>query len=478
MPGGAKRVRKAGVLAGVVVAGVLLLAVAHRHLSTPPSSPLPNVVLVLIDTLRADHVGGYGYFRDTTPSVDRLIVEGAAFDAAFSTSSWSVPAHVSLLTGMLPERHGVFEFGEDLPSQIRSLPTFLQERGYSTGIFAAHLPMYSSVEGLSDGFDHRMIVSGLEEEKLVPAAIEWVHGQSPPFFLYLVLLTPHAPYERYPPAYDEELFTDMPSGGERKLEFSESRWASETGIPRRARLGDHDEVGYYINRYDRSARYADAMLGELLEGLEAEGLLANALLVVTSDHGEALGDHGAMTHEILLYDSLVRVPLVLYSPGRIPGGQRWKEQVDLTEVVPTILGLVGAQVPPTDLDGRDLSAHLQKDTRPEEERLISAAYVRRHYRRFMLRTPCFKLIRSIDLGREEFYDLCADPGESNDLADAPLPRAAAEQRASLRLDMDRLVARYRDRRVPLKRTLERRTLDELRALGYVGGGTMEPSPPR
>jgi choline-sulfatase len=424
-------------------------------------------VLVVIDTLRADHVGGYGYARDTTPNLDALIAAGARFDTAIAQSSWSVPSHVSIATGALPSRHGVQRFDGTLPASVPTLATRLAQHGYATALFSSHYSLHGGVEGLQRGFETVVVQRHERDGPVLRAALEWMDGREAPFFVQLVLMTPHAPYTRYPEGWNDKLFTEMPPGGERTFPLGSARWVGRGAIPLSVALGGERRVGVYINRYDRAVRFGDVLLGRVVDALRRAGRLDDTLLVVTSDHGEGLGEHGVFAHEVVLYDFLVRVPLVFHFPGRIPAGQVFAEPVQLVDIVPTVLGLLGLESD-ADLDGVDLSAHLQHGTRPEGRRYAHASYALRGRQRYMVRSEAYKLIYDPLARREEFYDLGSDPGETHDLVAAGIPASLRREYAAHRAELQKLLDRQPARRLHGgPRVLPGDVKDELRALGYL-----------
>ncbi len=410
-----------------------------------PSGP-PNVLLIVIDTLRADHLSGYGYARDTSPNLDRLMEQGVRFDAAISNSSWSAPSHATLATGTSTPRHRVLNFSHALPAGIEPLSAVFQRSGYTTGLFSTHFALHNGVKRLDAGFDERRVERNDRDGPVLGAALEWVRALEDPFFLQLVLMGPHAPYAKYPRSYDAELFTDVPPGGEREHPFTKEVWVGEGGIPRSVQLqGRHDE-GFYVNRYDRAVHYTDA------------------LVVVVSDHGEGLGEHGIFAHELHLYDFLVRVPLIVSFPGVVPAGV-WEPVVPHVDVAPTILGLAGLPVPRW-MDGRDLSEPLRRGEPPADEVLATGAYHLRGFQRYMVRSRTHKLIYDAVSGTETLYDLDADPAEEMDLLAAG-GRPPSEYGALAR-ELSALRARHAKLRPrEMEQDLAPDVLEELRALGYV-----------
>jgi len=432
----------------------------------------PNVILLVVDTLRADHVSAYGYSRETTPVLDRLMTEGVRFDAAISASSWSATSHATIITGTLPHQHGVREWGSALSAQTPPLTSYLKAHGYATGLFSTHRSFHETIAGVQADLDASYVLPGTVTPEHPPydrtaleQAAAWAAAQTEPYFMWAVIVTPHAPYVRYPEDWDDRYFTDMPEGGERRYPFGHNQWLGLGRIPGSVRDGDHQEVGYYINRYDRSVRYADELIGELLSSLREADRLDNTLIVITSDHGEGFGDHEVFAHGLYLYDFLVRVPLLVTYPGVVPGGQVWSQPVGLVDLAPTILGFAGIE-PPAVMSGVDHSADLIAGREPAPGRLVRGSYQEGHYDRYMVRSKTHKLLYDAVDGHLELYDLVADPDEADDLlaagtADPKVLGPLTEELQEL-LDAHRKAGRLRGAE-PIPPDL----VEELRALGYL-----------
>jgi arylsulfatase A-like enzyme len=432
----------------------------------------PNVILLVVDTLRADHVSAYGYPRETTPVLDRLFAEGVRFDAAISPSSWSATSHASIITGTLPHQHGVREWGGELAAETPPLTTSLKSQGYATGLFSTHRSFHETIAGVQADLDVSYVRRGTVtpehppyDRTVLERAAAWAAEQTDPYFLWAVIVTPHAPYTRYPEDWNDRYFTDTPEGGERRYPFGRNHWLGLGEIPGSVREGDHDEVGYYVNRYDRSVRYADQLIGELLDSLRASGRLENTLLVVTSDHGEGFGDHDVFAHGLYLYDFLVRVPLLVHYPGVVAGGQLWRQPVGLVDLAPTILGLVGAE-PPLVMRGVDHSADLVAGREPAPGRVVLGAYQEGSYDRYMVRSQTHKLLYDAVEGRMELYDLGADPAEVNDLLAAG--SVGSEVLGPLTEELQELLEKHRQAgRLRGATPIPPHLVEELRALGYL-----------
>jgi arylsulfatase A-like enzyme len=449
--------------ASLLVATLLVSAACQLGDQTRPD---PNVILIVIDTLRADHLSGYGYYRNTTPKLDAFIQEGVRFDSAIATGSWSPPSQISIITGVNPYLHGVNDFGQRIRDEIDPLGSLLKKQGYTTGLFSSHRALHHGVERSTEGMSTQFVELD-RDRRILAAAAAFAQSAKSPFFLYICLTTPHAPYDRYPEDYNTRFFTEPPDGGGQVFPFTDVMHLGIDAIPKSVRIGDHDDLGFYVNRYDRSIRFVDQLVGKFWNALEESGVASNTLLVVTSDHGEGLGDNGVFAHEYFLYDFLVRVPLILHFPDRIRGGQIWSQQVSLLDIVPTVLGLTGASIPET-LEGRDLSNHLVAGTRPTNAPLVSGSYIARGHRRFMVRAQRHKLILDANTNEEKFYDLLTDPTEQVDLTDSDDNAVRTAEYARLQQEMTKTIGRYQipeTGQTPIE--LSPQLIEDLRKMGYI-----------
>jgi len=341
----------------------------------PPSPGSPNVLVIVIDTLRADHLSAYGYSRSTSPNIDRIAEQGTLFENAISASSWSLPSHVSLLTGLYQFQHGVTKVqpmpvlgsgGPNLGGHL-TLGEALESRGYRTGAFSANRTWFSHDLGFGRGFTHfedyfhspaDMFIRTLFGRELSRIYLSRSDRSKPKRFLHWIgfdwLLDPDdegvgveggAPgIRKRAPVVTGELFdwidrdrsqrpffaflnffdVHMPYGGPRAYEKPWSR-----NVP--------------LDRYDDGVRYVDDSIGQLMIELHKRGLGRNTLVVITSDHGEGLGQHGFPTHGQTLYREQIHVPLIFWYPGHIPAGRRIATNVSTIDIAATVLRLVNAE---------------------------------------------------------------------------------------------------------------------------------------
>ena len=410
----------------LVSASLALCAPAHAA-----ESPR-HLLLITIDTLRADHLGCYGHPARATPALDRLAREGVRFANVQSPVPLTLPAHASLLTGLDPPAHGVRDNGSyKLAESFPTLTTRLAERGFATGAFVSAFVLDPRF-GLARGFDTYRTVEALQTNanttladvqrpggETIAEARAWIEQQSERrWFAWIHLYEPHSPYQ--PP----EPFA--------------SRHPSD------AYLGE--------------VAAADQLVADLLDWLERRRLHEQTLVILTADHGEGRGDHQEEFHSFFIYESTLRVPLILAGPG-IPGGRAVESLAGLIDIVPTALALLGLPAPDR-LPGRDLSAAWRESDSNERTFYAETLVPQLHFGwspLHALREGRFKYIRA---PREELYDLEADPGELTNLA-----AQESERVERLRLRLQSLLEAPQ---AEGGAAVDAETLAKLQALGYTG----------
>ena len=407
---------------------------SHRPLS---------VLLVTLDTVRADHIGAYGDKTAETPALDRLARESLRFDHAVSAVPLTLPSHATILSGLTPPHHGLRNNAAGrFPSDRETLATRLSAAGYATGAFVGSFVLDHRF-GLARGFDvyddeiERDPAStdsgALEAERpgsvVVDRALAWLeksarNDANRPFFAWVHLYDAHAPYT--PPE------------------------------PYRTRHADA--------LYDGEIAFVDSQVARLLAFLEENRLAASTIVAVAADHGEGLGDHGEQTHGVLLYEPTLRVPLLLRAPG-LPGERVIETPVGLADLAPTLMGLLGVKTDGAKsadaMDGRNLSAALRQGAEPAEAEL----YAETEYPRLFGWSGLYALRRGklkyIAAPQAELYDLSRDPSEAANLLE---PQA---RRGDLDVHLSRLQENARTPEAAADRTDE--TVAKLASLGYIGG---------
>lgn len=403
---------------------LLLLLACGGSRPLPAGDPArPDLVLVSVDTLRADHLSSYGYGRATSPFMDRLAAAGARFTAARSPAPWTLPAHTTLLTGQLPGTHRVIEDDLRLDPATPVLPELLARAGYATGGFVATLYV-SRVFGFERGFD-RFEDFGLHDEKanlrgevvaedVIDQALSWLRGlpAGKPAFLFVHVYDVHYTYD--PPAPYDTLFDRAPRDSDpryRNYRFYKSRPPSA------------EQLTHQIAQYDEAIRYVDDQLARLHAALAEAG--RKSRFMITADHGEELGERGSWGHAHTLYAEQLHVPLIVSGEG-LSAGLAPQPVVGLQDVAPTLAGFAG--VTGLAADGIDLGPALRGEALPD--RAMIAETSRFDSDRVSLLQGGLRLEWDLVSGATELFDVEADPGEARDLA-AERPEDLARLRAAL-----------------------------------------------
>jgi len=459
-----RKPRRAAALGAFVAAGVAVLG------CTPGGAAAPDVVLVSIDTLRADRLGSYGAGRDTSPNIDRLAAEGARFAQAFAPTSWTLPSHVTLLTGMGVFAHRVTALRDRIDSQRRSISQVLSDRGYRTAAFVS-APLLHRAYGFDRGFEIYQNFGVPEDaqtfpptesmqreshddetaERVIDAAIAWLDSEAAhggrPIFLFVHLWDPH--YDYVPPEpYDR--FFDPDYRGDLDVHEYELRVEINVLMPPR-------DLYHLRTLYDGEIRWTDSQLGRLIEALRRRGRFDESIFALVSDHGEEFLEHGRRGHRRTVYDESVRVPWILRFPPRVAAGTVVQSTVSLADVAPTLLDLAGAP-PLSESTGRSQLPELAGRKLPEVPVLLSIADIT------ALRGSGWKVVR---LGDEAVYfDLRADPAERDG---QPAAEAAPERLEQLdrRLAAERAFAAGLRWDRPEAVKLDAATRARLRELGYL-----------
>ena len=404
--------------------------------------PKPNVLIITIDTLRADHLGCYGFSLARTPSIDALAAEGVRCTDAAAVAPITLPSHCSIMTGLYPPAHGVRDNGAyALGDDTVTLADRLRAAGYTTKAIVSAV-ILNRRYNLSKGFDdydddlwaedepRLFLVRDRKAPKTAARFVKWLDGwsrapQRKPFFAWVHFYDPHAPYE--PPASDRPLSPSL---------------------------------------YDGEIAVADRGVGTIVSALQAKGLLDRTLVVLTADHGESLGEHQEKTHALFIYDATIKVPLIWRLPGVFPARRTYSGPVSSVDIVPTVLGVLGLPGG-QETQGIDLVRALQGRTAPPQrpqycESLLSEVGFGMAPL-YGVRSDGMKWIRA---PRPEVYDLRRDPRELHNIY-------ASDQSTAIKLEseLERVIedSRHRERKTR-ENPMDRETLQTLRSLGYMAGG--------
>jgi arylsulfatase A-like enzyme/tetratricopeptide (TPR) repeat protein len=410
---------------------ILVLVACSRE--QPQTLRNANVLLITLDTTRADRLGAYGYAQAATPNLDRLAAEGVLFEQCVTPSGFTLPSHSTIMTGLYPPAHGVRLNGDAALGDVQTtLAERLKAKGYRTGAFVSAFVL-DGRWGLSQGFDHyddkfhigadqRLDLARVQRpgNVVTDLALEWLEQEKDrPFFAWVHMYDAHSPYE--PPAP--------------------------------------------LKGYDGEITFADTQVGRLLQWLDRSGHKDNTIVIITADHGEGLGSHGEDEHGYFVYDYAVHVPLILRLPGT--AGRRIGAQVRTADIMPTILEAVGGETA-SGIDGQSLLPLVADPQREHPKYAYSEAMSSKlQYgwaALYSLRTVDHKFIEA---PRSELYDLRSDPGETTNRLDDQR-RVARELKDALQ--------RIRDdagKRAPKHQeaNLDPETVQKLASLGYLGGGS-------
>jgi arylsulfatase A-like enzyme/Flp pilus assembly protein TadD len=447
------------VVATLVVAGAFL---AYRFLPTgkapaPPAAETPvaeapaatpkptlnkiNVILITLDTLRSDRISSYGSTKVDTPNIDSFAAEGVRFTNAASTVPFTLPAHSSIMTGLYPPGHGVREnVGYVLDERHPTLAELLGNNGWATAGFVSSFVL-DRRWGINRGFDHYFDEFDLREmetasmgsvqrdgAETVAAAEGWLdeRPQDQPFFMWIHLYDPHEPYEPAEPFKSQ----------------------------------------YPGRPYDAEVAYTDSLVGRIRQALKERGLLEDSLVILTTDHGEALGDHGEMFHGYYIYDATIHVAMIVRPPFAAHAGRVVDQSVSHVDLLPTILETVGVPAPDT-IHGQSLVPLVAgRDVAWDRPVYSESLYPMLHYGWAPLRSLRTDQFKLIDVPRAELYDLADDPGEEQNVIDRQ-PNRAGELTAALgelrrRIESDAPAG-------DAAPEMDERTLAQLQALGYMAG---------
>jgi len=438
----------------LAVAALLIIGpffgVACTRDSKPPLPAPVNVVLITLDTCRADHMSLYGYERETTPNIDAFATHAVVFDRARSQSASTAPALSSLMTSQYVHHHGVLDtFGYVLADEAVTLAERLQAEGLRTAAFTG-IGVLMPNRGLAQGFDEYSFTRYNFKEYWKPAdrltdeALAWLEtNHDAPFFLWVHYFEPHKPHTGVPDEYLQRFVGEPP----------EHRLVAAAGLED----GERERVAARIDRYDGALAYVDQHVGRLLRRVGELGVLKNSIVVLSADHGESLGEHGLDGHRFELYEQLVRVPLVVAAPGLQPG--RVSQDVEHIDVLPTVLARMELAATGRE-EGGVLPVTGGSSGEPRE--VFSETWTPAGHKA-MISDGRWKLIFSRgvdDAARFELYDLDDDPDELDERTGAE-PARAAELRARLESWMqDRFAS-------PSMIGKGERETEMLRALGYI-----------
>ncbi len=500
--GSARFARRA---AGGCIILVLGLKLAHFLTAETPGPDAPNIVLVIMDTCRADRLSCYGYSKPTTPELDALACQGTTYSRCYATSCWTMPTHASLFTGLYPVRHRATQEHIKLARRFDTLAELLRNHGYQT-FGASNNPSVSGFSWLDQGFKtffeiwrsfYQRRYGGTGMHATNRAVEQFVRQADPdkPFFIFLNYMEAHAPYDPPEPFFSRHLAagTDL----QRARKIGRTKWTKY--YCKDSPFGP-EELAIASDLYDGGVAHVSHVVGELAEVLRRSGRFERTLLLVTSDHGESLGEHDHYEHEFNLHHTVLHVPLIIIDPD-VPnsaGQPRVNSRtLQLTDLFASILDRAGVDLTGVHSHGTSIFANASRDsTAPSADRPVFAEYY------FPARAmslfdqadliassdrllPLMRRLRLIQVdgkkliwasrGQQEFYDVTADPAQLHNLFDDPPSREAIQE---LTARLSQLVSKYAEGHgVPPEPQitfgfadlggLDRETRERLRTFGYI-----------
>ncbi|MCI0445316.1 sulfatase-like hydrolase/transferase [bacterium] len=490
-----------------LVAGIFLICmivtIADAYIDRKANLPQqtsaanrPNILLIVVDTLRWDFVSAYGFPHPLTPNIDALAREGVLYENAISPSPWTTPSHASLFIGQYPSRNGVDGRNILLDPTSKTLASELSRSGFQTAGFINNVYIRRQT-GLGRGFQQYeefwgrnecssiMLLIEFLREKFNPredtgametrnAIIDWLHHDwtgKHPFFLFVHLMEPHAPYG----APSSEVQKFLPRGVTPQ-QAAKVNQDPEIFITGKLKMTARD-FEILTALYQNDVNYVDSVIGEIIQDFRHRNLLDNTLVIFTSDHGEHFGENGLMSHELSLYDVLIHVPLVIRFPNRNHAGTRIKETVQTIDIFPSVLRFLKSESK-LDLQGFSLLPDFfERKNHPyafsEYNNLRAADKMKRRFPDLpdspiwrtkvlkSVRTEDWKFIWSTD-GIRELYSIANDPYEKNNLA-----QSNPEQIKKMQEILAKWSLSFKPSRFYQNEEISREALDELRSLNYV-----------
>lgn len=441
--------------------------------STAPEGEPRNVLLIVVDTLRADRLGCYGAERDTSPNIDALAARGVRFANTQSVSPWTMPSVATMFTGLFPTAHGVTNPTRMLPQGAYTLAEHFADQGYSTGGVVSHGLIgtkYDYTQGFEEldetnarGHAH---VSTASVTDLAQKMATRFSQRDQPFFMFVHYFDPH--YDYVP--HDEFDFAASDGG---RLDGSPSihdlRVMMDTFT--------EQELGYLRAVYDEEIAHTDAGIGRLLATLDELGVSDETVILFTSDHGEEFVEHGWLGHTRSMYQPVLHVPLIVAAPGDGLAGASIEFPTSTVSVAPTLVELAGLSTDDLGYQGASLAPIVRGDATEHDTPVLAQVefmplrpdgFVRRSFQQSLVEGP-FKVLRDEDLGTTELYDLERDPGEL-----APITSARRDLFEDMLERMDAALARFGSNPLPVApKELGAALMKQLELLGYVGAGDAE-----
>ncbi len=468
------------VLLLVIIAGAVRVFVRKEDNGlrgiSPSSSTLPHIIVIIMDTVRQDRLSCYGYSRDTSPNLMRLSQTSRVYDNAYSTSGWTSPAHASLFTGVFPIVHGTTQKNWMMDRKLTTLAEILSAVGYKTFAVSENpwvSKLFNFDQGFSEYYETWRIRNENPKENLAYQLFQKFISQTSrdkPFFVFINFMEAHNPYNS-----SHQFFGHFSSN--KSIYCTDNSWQ---GFFLGRRKFSPEEIQQLNEHYDEEILYVDDLIGDIVDLLVEKQIWDETIFIVTSDHGENIGDHGMMDHVFSLYETTIKIPLLIHYPRLFPPGTRDGQFVQILDILPTLLGMIGVDDERIHFQGVDLTKN-----DPRNERAVICEYdypqqVLSNYSKKERESEALakfkRRIKSIifndhkfiwgDDGRHELYDLGTDRGETFNLIDQA---ESFEIKTDLQNKMEIFIRNYKmiGQRKDGSKKIDEETLRALRSLGYV-----------
>jgi arylsulfatase A-like enzyme len=464
----------------VIISGAVKMFVRRednwlRRISAS-SSTLPHIIVIIMDTVRQDRLSCYGYSRDTSPNLVRLSQTSRVYENAYSTSGWTSPAHASLFTGLFPIAHGTTQKNWIMNKKLITLAEVLSAVGYKTFAISENpwvSKLFNFDQGFSEFHETWRIRNENPKENLAYQLFRKFISQSSrdkPFFVFINFLEAHNPYNS-----SHQFFGHFLTN--KSIYCTDNSWPNFFLSRRKF---SPEEIKQLNEHYDEEILYVDFLIGDIVNLLVEKQIWGETILIVTSDHGENIGDHGMMDHVFSLYETTTKIPLIIHYPRLFPPDTRNNQYVQIADIFPTLLGVIGVDDERIRFQGMDLIKNDQRNERAviceyDYPQQVLSNYSKKERESEEL-AKFKRQIKSIifnghkfiwgDDGKHELYDLSRDPGETLNLMDNA---EAFEIKADLQNKMEIFIRNYQmiGQRKETSKKIDEETLRALRSLGYV-----------
>jgi len=440
---------------------VILAIIFFNFFSCQKKNEAANIILITIDTLRADHLSCYGYYRNTSPKMDKIAKGGVLFQNAIASSSFTPPSMATIFTSKNPSshgvKHGVFNKGnvynqEVLLGSFVTLAEVLKGNGYATFGFHTN-PHLSSEFGFAQGFDFFKQYNFVDAKELNTEVLKFKEKieSGGKYFLWVHYFDPHWPYFKREPWISSYSLYNGPVGEKGSdIKMWPEKFAEKMHLKE-----DKNLLSYMVARYDSEINFVDKYVGELINSFKND---SHTLLIITSDHGEEFFEHGDFTHGFQLYEESIRVPLIINFPSKIPEGMKVQTQVGIIDIMPTILDILDIKTS-NEFEGKSIIPLISQNKKGE--RILYSELYRFGKKLVCARFKNCKYIYNIKENKEEFYDLNSDPNEKSNIISKNEIMVVG-----LREGVKALVSSSKGLKTKEK-PVGRDVLEDLRSLGYI-----------